>query len=162
MNTLPPYQYGGARTMVNLQNQYMGALLTVWRKAKAIQLTLPETDDPSYVSLETLIHHAFTASRAYIVWMTAKLGLPDPQIEPVPSVDDIEAHADHCLAHLTQQWRTPLADVRDERFGEVYVSNWGIQYSIDAMLEHAVMHPLLHRTQLEELLEEQQSTHSLG
>ena len=43
-----------------------------------------------------------------------------------------------------------------ERFDNpVYLSEWGMQYSIDSMLEHAVMYPILHRFQLQELLKEQ-------
>ena len=35
------------------------------------------------------------------------------------------------------------------------VTRWGSPYSINAMLEHAVMHPIRHRFQLENLLREQ-------
>ena len=50
----------------------------------------------------------------------------------------------------------PLVEVEEERFSKPeYVSNWGIRYCVDAMLEHAVVHAILHRVQLEELLEEQ-------
>jgi len=33
-----------------------------------------------------------------------------------------------------------------------YPSRWGTPYSIDAMLEHAVMHPIRHAYQLEKLM----------
>jgi len=157
MNTLPEYQYGGARTMVNLHGQYLQSFLTVWKIAKATELNLPETDHPGYVSIDALLAHLFEAARSYMIWMTKKLALPDPQIDPVPPIDQIAQRADDYLAHLIQQWRTPLAEVVEERFGDQeYRSNWGVLYSIDSMLEHAVMHPILHRVQLEELLEDKQ------
>jgi hypothetical protein len=34
----------------------------------------------------------------------------------------------------------------------VYSSRWGVNYCVDAMLEHAVMHPERHRFQLLELM----------
>jgi hypothetical protein len=50
-------------------------------------------------------------------------------------------------------WREPLRAVGGEHFDRPeYASSWGTLYCIDAMLEHAVMHPLRHRFQLEELL----------
>jgi len=88
--------------------------------------------------------------------MTDKLELPDPMINPTPTIEVIEAEADNYLAHLIKQWRVPLSEIDEERFGRPeYESAWGVRYCIDAMLEHAVMHPILHRVQLLELLEEQ-------
>ena len=39
-----------------------------------------------------------------------------------------------------------------ERFDEEHLSRWKVTYCIDGMLEHAVMHPIRHRVQLEALL----------
>jgi hypothetical protein len=51
------------------------------------------------------------------------------------------------------QWRTPLRDVGDDQLETPeYPSEWQTRYSIDAMLEHAVMHPIRHAFQLEELM----------
>jgi len=155
-NTLPKYRYGGARTMVHLRGLYLRECNEVWKKTKEIDLTLPETDDPSYVSLEALLSHVLRADRGYITWICKQLELPDPEIEPAPALDIIAAHADEYISHLIERWSTPLADVDEERFHRrEYESNWGTRYCIDAMLEHAVMHPILHRVQLQELIEEQ-------
>jgi uncharacterized damage-inducible protein DinB len=154
MNILPPYKYGSARTLVNLHSEYLLVFLPVWRKAKAVNLPLPETDHPGYVSLETLLIHVVNAARSYMVWMADKLELPDPQIDPVPTVEFVEVEADGYLTHLIEKWKTPLQNIDEDSFDQVYESNWGVKYSIDSMLEHAVVHPILHRIQLEELLEE--------
>ena len=91
-----------------------------------------------------------------MIWMTEQLSLPEPGIDPIPDVDRIESEANNYLDHLIHQWRTPLTDVDEIRFdNQEYVSDWGVRYCIDSMLEHAVMHPILHRVQLEELIEEQ-------
>lgn len=158
-NTLPEYRYGGARTMVHLRGLYLWECLEAWKQAQKIGLTLPETDDPSYVSLEDLLSHVLRADRGYIIWICKKLELPDPGIEPAPPLGVIGAEADDYVTNLIKRWRTPLAEVDEERFHrQEYESNWGVRYCIDAMLEHAVMHPILHRVQLQELLEEQSNT----
>ncbi len=155
-HTLPPYRYGAARTMVFLRAQYLLKFWQVWQQAKAAGLKLPETDDPSYVSLEALLAHALGADRSYLVWMCEKLELPDPQIRERPALNVIAAQAEAYIAHLNDHWRSPLADIEEERFyKQEYASNWGVRYCIDAMLEHAVMHPILHTEQLQELLAEQ-------
>jgi hypothetical protein len=47
------------------------------------------------------------------------------------------------MEHVLEKWRTPLRDVGDDRLETPeYPSEWQTRYSIDAMLEHAVMHPI--------------------
>jgi uncharacterized damage-inducible protein DinB len=156
MNTLPAYRYGSARTLVFLHGQYLQEFLAAWRRAKVAEIALPKTDDSNYVSMETLLKHVLRAAGNYMVWTCEKLELPDPEIKPTPAIDVIEAEAESYVAHLIDRWRLPLAEIEEERFDQPeYVSAWGTRYCVDAMLEHAVMHPILHRVQLEELLEEQ-------
>ncbi len=155
-NTLPEYRYGAARTMVFLRGQYLLEFWTAWQQAKAANLQLPATDDPGYVSLETLLVHALGADRGYLMWICKQLELPDPKIQPLPEIEVIATQAEGYITHLIERWRLPLVDVDEERFHQAeYASNWGVRYCIDAMLEHAVMHPILHSFQLRELLEEQ-------
>jgi hypothetical protein len=85
--------------------------------------------------------------------MCEKLGLPDPDVEPAPPAERVEDEAERYLELLLMRWRVPLQDVEPARFSEQYTTRWGDTLSIDGMLEHAVMHPVRHRFQLEELLE---------
>ena len=142
--------------MVLLHEEHLRQCLKVWKEAKAADIKLSETVDEDYQSLETLLKHILRAARGYMVWICQKLNLPDPEIKLPPDVATIEAEADGYLEHVLQRWRSPLADVTEDRFEPAtYLSNWGTPYCIDAMLEHAVMHPIRHEFQLRELLEEQ-------
>lgn len=141
--------------MVLLHEKTLRDLLPVWWRAKAAHVQLPSTNDPSYESLETLLHHALGAARGYMTWLCEKLGLPDPGIDPAPEASRIEQDADRYIEHLLTRWRLPLADVEEARFEAVHKTRWGEDMSCEGMLEHAVMHPIRHRFQLEELLEAQ-------
>ncbi len=136
-----------------LHEKAMRELLPVWRRALASNIRLPATDDPSYESLNTLIQHALRASRGYMTWLCEKLALPDPGINEVPEPDRMAREAESYMEHLLARWRVPLADVEDSRFEAIHETRWGENMSLGAMLEHAAMHPLRHRFQLEELLE---------
>jgi len=150
------YSYNGARAMVSLQEQHLKSFLEIWRKAKEKNIRLPETDDEDYESLETLLVHVLRASRGYMTWMCEKLNLPDPKIDPIPDNKKVEQNADRYLEHLIERWRVPLADIPEELFfGKAYKSRWGADYCIDAMLEHAVMHPIRHEYQLYNLINQQ-------
>ena len=147
------YSFGGARALVALHDQHMRSFLETWRKAKKTGVRLPQTPDPSYKSMETLLRHSLKASRGYIKWICQKLELPDPGIDPLPELEDIERSADAFLAHLMERWKSPLREVPEERFFDrTYISHWDVEYCIEAMLEHAVMHPIRHEFQLINLI----------
>lgn len=147
------YKYRGARALVLLHEQHMRQCLAVWKQAKAANVMLPQTEDTDYQSLEALLSHVLRAARGYMVWMCKQLELPDPQIEPSPDSARVEAEADRYLEQILERWRLPLADVPEDKFGpQAYLSNWGALYCIDAMLEHAVMHPIRHEFQLKNLI----------
>jgi hypothetical protein len=153
MPELENYEYRGARALVLLHERHLRECLATWRRAKAGGVMLPATDDPSYRSLETLLVHIFRAARGYLTWICQQLELPEPDLPQVPEPGEVEARADDFLTGLLAGWRLPLRDVPPERFeGPTYVSRWGDGYSIDSMLEHAVMHPIRHSFQLNELL----------
>jgi len=152
-DNLPEFAYPGARALVVLHQVHLRQCLDTWKRAKAAQTPLPTTEDPSYASLETLLVHVLGAARGYMVWMCEVLALPDPEIRPTPDSDAIEAQSDEFIQHVLDRWRAPLQTVEEERFNRPeYPSRWGVAYCIDAMLEHAVMHPIRHEMQLAALL----------
>jgi uncharacterized damage-inducible protein DinB len=150
------YKYNGARAMVILHEEHLRSCVDAWRKAKGLNIKLPQTDDEDYQSLETLLKHIFRAARGYIMWICSKLNLPDPEIEPAPESGLIESKIDDYLDHLLEKWKHPLTKISEEKFhAPTFTSNWGVVYCIDAMLEHAVMHPIRHEFQLRNLIIEQ-------
>ena len=156
MEELKKYKYNGARSMVLLHDKYLRLCIQTWREAKKLNIKLPVTDDEDYISLETLLRHILRSARGYITWMCEKLNLPDPEIEPAPEPDSVELKCDEFLSHLLEKWKTPLAEIEEEKFhSPTYTSRWGVDYCIDAMLEHAVMHPIRHEFQLNNLITQQ-------
>ena len=151
--TTVAYRSRAVRALVLLHDQHIRAFLVVWNQAQAASLVLPTTDDPAYASLATLLRHVLNGARGYMIWMCEVLELPDPKIEKPPELVALAREADSYVEHLLEQWRTPLREVGDDRLEKPeYPSRWETRYSIDAMLEHAVMHPIRHAFQLDELM----------
>ena len=141
------------RALVLLHDEHLRRFLVVWKQARAASVVLPNTEDPAYASLETLLRHVFGASRGYMTWTCEVLQLPDPEIRVPPEPALLSQDPEDYMEHLLERWRTPLQDVGDDRLETPeYPSRWQTRYSIDAMLEHAVMHPIRHAFQLEELM----------
>jgi hypothetical protein len=89
-----------------------------------------------------------------MVWICTQLNLPDPKIDEAPLPEVVVENAESYLEYLIDRWKFPLKDVPPELFeNKVYKSNWGVEYSVDAMLEHAVMHPIRHEFQLKKLIQ---------
>ena len=153
MNDFPEYRYKGASALVKLHEIHLQSFYETWKQAKKHNIKLPDSDDPYYKSLDTLLYHLLRSARGYMIWMCEKLGLEDPQIKETPHAEIIEEKAVEQLAHLFERWKLPLANVEPELFEDkVYKSNWSVEYCIDAMLEHAVMHPIRHEFQLKNLI----------
>jgi hypothetical protein len=147
------YRSRAVRALILLHDEHLRRFLVVWNQAQAASVALPRTDDPNYVSLETLLHHVLGAARRYMTWMCEVLELPDPQIRMLPDPAALSREAVSYMEHVLEQWRTPLLEVGDDRLlTPEYPSRWQTRYCIDAMLEHAVMHPIRHAFQLEQLM----------
>jgi hypothetical protein len=154
---MPPahltYRSRAVRALVTLHEEHLRRFLITWKRAKAASLALPPTTEPAYESLDTLLRHVLGAARGYMVWMCEALDLPDPEIRVPPEPAVLSQDPESYLEHVLELWRPPLLDVGDERLETPeYVSRWKTRYCIDAMLEHAVMHPIRHAFQLDELL----------
>ena len=144
------------RALVLLHDAHLRRFLVVWKEARDAAVVLPATDDPAYASLDTLLLHVLRAARGYMTWMCEKLELPDPEIRMPPDATALSGDADSYMEHVLERWRAPLQDVGDDRLETPeYPSRWQTRYCIDAMLEHAVMHPIRHAFQLEELMRSQ-------
>jgi hypothetical protein len=153
LKNFKPFKYNGASSLVKLHEKNMRTFLKTWKKAKKINLPLPKSDNPEYKSFDTVLYHVFISSRNFMRWMCDKLNLPDPKIKHAPKPDKIEEKADEYLAHLLERWRLPLSDVPEDKFEpKIYISRWGTPYCIEAMLEHAVMHPIRHGFQLKNIM----------
>lgn len=145
----------GARALAQLHAQELLAFLATWKRFCASGLGLPSTDDPSYTSNGELLRHVLRAARGYMTWTATNLKLPDPAIDATPEASVLLADPDTYTEHVLARWPLPLAAVTDDMLEpQVYPARWGPPYTVDAMLEHAVMHPLRHRHQLERLMGE--------
>ena len=150
-----PYRSRAVRALVLLHEEHLRRFVGTWRLALANSVSLPQTDDPSYASLEALGRHVLSAAGGYMIWMCEVLALPDPGIRSAPDASAVVRDADDYMEHVLERWRAPLREVGSEKLDTPeYPTRWQTRYCIDSMLEHAVMHPIRHAFQLDELLKD--------
>jgi uncharacterized damage-inducible protein DinB len=139
---------------VLLHEQELLSFIQTWQSARELGLVLPASDDPNCASLDTLLWHVLWWARDYMIWTCEKLELPDPGIKVTPQPDTIVAELDSYVEHLLERWREPLSNTPEDSFYKIqHKTRWGIDYPVEALLEHAVVHPMRHRLQLQELWE---------
>jgi hypothetical protein len=140
--------------MVVLHEEQLRVFVKSWRAALAAGVQLAASEDPNYASLETLGRHVLSAAGGYLIWICKVLPLADPGVRAAPDVSAIVDAANVYLEHVLERWRgDSLKQIADEQMETPeYDSGWRTKYCIDSMLEHAVMHPMRHTFQLNELM----------
>jgi uncharacterized damage-inducible protein DinB len=124
-----------------------------WQRFRASDVALPKTDDPAYVSPDHLCGHVLRAARNYLTWIGTCVGRPVTDVDADTDLVSIAAKGRRFVDEVLEAWRRHLAALEDSELRPAtFTSRWGDPYSIEQMLEHAVVHPMRHRIQLERLM----------
>ena len=147
------FKSNAVRSCVELHEIEINRFSDAWQAFRASGTPLPETDDPSYQTADHVCGHVFRAARSYLTWIGECVKRPvtglDPDTDPVSIAHRGRAFVDRVL----EAWRRQLALLEDTELApDTYKSRWGEDYNIEQMLEHAVVHPMRHRIQLERLM----------
>jgi hypothetical protein len=149
------FKSNAVRSCVELHEVELRRFYDTWVGFRASGVALPQTDDPSYASPDHLCGHVLRAARNYLTWIGECV---QRQVADVDRDDDRTSVAGKGRAFLEEvlaAWRRHLATLEDgELAPKMYQSRWGDDYDIEQMLEHAIVHPMRHRRQLERLMEQ--------
>ena len=141
------------RSLVELHERELRAFHATWTAFRESGKPLPEAlGDPDYESPALLVTHVQAAARSYMLWIREVLGDPVPDLERIRDADLIVPRLEAFMEETLDGWRRHLLTVADEQLGTQAKSRWGEPFTIDQMLEHAVVHPMRHRLQLERIL----------
>jgi len=143
------------RSLVELHEREIQSFLEVWKRFVAADLPMPEANgDESYENRDRLAGHVLMAARGYLTrigeWVNRPVSDVDASKDPYEIVRRAPEFADQVLA----AYRRHLAEISNEELEpQVHRTRWGDLMSVEGLLEHAVVHPMRHRIQLERLLE---------
>lgn len=142
-------------SLVELHEREMRSFLQVWKRFVAAGLPMPEArGDENYKSPETLAGHVLTAARSYLTRIGEWMGRPVTDGNVSQDPHEIVAHLSENADNVLAAYRRHLGEVSDQELEpQVHRTRWGELYSVEMLLEHAVVHPMRHRIQLERILE---------
>lgn len=150
-----PFRSRAVSSLVELHERELYSFLDVWRRFEASGLPLPEAHgDDSYASRERLIGHVLMAARGYLTRIGEWVGRPVTDVDASQDPHDVARRPKEFAENVLAAYRRDLAEVTPEEVEpQVHRTRWGELMSVDNLLEHAVVHPMRHRIQLERILE---------
>jgi uncharacterized damage-inducible protein DinB len=145
------------RSLVELHERELRSFLAVWNRFMASGLPMPESHgDHSYESRERLVGHVLMAARGYMIRIGEWVGRPVNDVDASQDAHDIAGRLSEFANDVLAGYRRHLAHITDQELEpQVHRTRWGELMSVENLLEHAVVHPMRHRIQLERILESQ-------
>lgn len=145
---------------------FIGALLDEYQKAieeyKAVLRTLspqqftaiadPVTEDKNCVSVQSVTQHVLGAGYGYLFLIAKQFGDMPYERRKEFNVESIESactELDAMIKHSEERLTTKAGLSEAEIFPNIIKAPWGQNFDIDQLLEHAVMHIIRHRRQIE-------------
>ena len=113
----------------------------------------PATSDETCRSIQTIVAHVLRSGYGYANSIRGAFGLTvaSPEMLTIER-PDVRAEMPHMLAYLAAalegRWRMSDAEIMSIRM----VSRHGPTYDLEQLLEHAIVHILRHRRQIERFL----------
>ncbi len=145
-----------------LLDEYEKALNELLETVKPIsQETLtrifdPETKDPNCVSIQSILSHVIKAGYNYAVVIRKSLGeqVAYQEIRILNTVSQYEAEIKKMFAFNEALFRDyPNLELEQYDSAKKFTVTWGQQYDVEQILEHAIVHILRHRRQIEKFLQ---------
>lgn len=111
-----------------------------------------QTEDESCRSVQTIMTHVVRAGYGYADYIRDQFGIPkaSPSSTLVPH-RDVEAQVDAMLDYSAKTLDGRWEMTEDEWVGIGIDTHWGVRYDLEQLLEHAIVHILRHRRQIERL-----------
>jgi len=143
------------RTLVELHEREVRSFLEVWKRFVDSDLPIPEAlGDASYESRDRLGGHVLMAARGYLTRIGEWVNRPVTDVDSSQDAIDIAARMPQFAEDVLAGYRRHLAAITVEELEpQAHRTRWGELMSVENLLEHAVVHPMRHRLQLERLLE---------
>ena len=113
----------------------------------------PRTKDEDCRSAQTIMSHVVYAGYGYADHLRRVFSIPSARppkalLSRRESLEQVEAMLAYTAQTLEGRWEM----TEEEITGTVIDSGWGVRYDAEQLLEHAVVHVLRHRRQIEKFI----------
>jgi len=119
----------------------------------AVRIVDSLTTDEACRSIQTIMSHVVNAGYGYADYLREVFSItstrpPKGLLSRQESLDQLDAMLEYTAQTLEGRWE--MSD--EEIMNTVIRSGWGVRYDVEQLLEHAVVHILRHRRQIERFI----------
>jgi len=157
------YRKGGVGAMMDEYERAAGELKNVLGRASEeqfVRIVDPDTKDEDCRSIQTIMTHVVRAGYGYADYIRGAFGIPSTRPkETLPgstlpvvrgkATEKIDGFLAYTAQTLEGKWEMTDDDIQKVSMK----SRWGSNYDLEQLLEHAIVHILRHRRQIERFLE---------
>lgn len=111
-----------------------------------------ETSDPDCVSVERILNHVVNSGYGYANLIRKQFGdafTEKIQAKPMQTPQDACLELDQMLHYTAVTLENKMQITLEEILNNLIKVSWGQQYDFEQLLEHAIVHVLRHRRQIE-------------
>jgi uncharacterized damage-inducible protein DinB len=114
----------------------------------------PETADENCRSIQTIVSHVVNSGYGYADYLREQFGIPAARppkrlLTQPDSLDQIGAMLIYMNETLDGRWQMSEEQIT----ATIIQSRWGVRYDMEQLLEHAIVHLLRHRRQIDKFLQ---------
>jgi len=131
-------------------------LKTILNKMSAedfVKIVDPDTKDEDCRSVQTIMNHVVRAGYGYSNYLRKEFGInsddPAYQINNAPeAISHFERMLEYTVQTLEGRWEMTEEEITNIKI----ITRWGTTLHMETLLEHAIVHILRHRRQIERFL----------
>ncbi len=118
-----------------------------------VRIVDPQTSDENCRSVQTIMSHVVSAGYGYADYIRESFSIPSTRppkrlLSRQESVAQLESMLEYTVQTLEGRW-----EMTDEEIESItMLTGWGVTYNLEQLLEHAIVHILRHRRQIEKFM----------
>ena len=150
------YRKGAVGALMDEYERAAAELKTILNKISLedfVKIVDPDTKDEDCRSVQTIMNHVVRAGYGYSNYLRKEFGInSDNPVYQINDADEAISHFERMLEYTVQtlegKWEMP-----DEEMNKIkIITRWGTTLHMETLLEHAIVHILRHRRQIERFL----------
>jgi uncharacterized damage-inducible protein DinB len=153
--SLEQYRKGAIGSLLDEYEKALHELKSVLRNVdESFYARVVEGEAAHCCSIQIIMNHVVRAGYGYSKYIRDALSIASLPIEDkqIPQAA-IEAEIDRMFAYTAAIFERSDRQITDDEMEEIFFkTRWGVDYNIDQLFEHAIVHILRHRRQIEKFL----------
>ena len=145
---------GGLGAMMDEYERAAADLIEVLSHIETARFVAPIAGQAEHTqSIQAIMEHVVYAGYGYANYLRKLWEIPDALPKHLPANrEEAIAGLQKMLAYTSETFEGHWTMSEEEADATTFVVSWGVQYSVEQLLEHAIVHILRHRRQIERIL----------